>query len=57
MTESEEVNRQRLRASIQKCKLHLKRLYYASNQISDLLPLTTGKYSAFSEAIIGNIDQ
>ncbi len=49
--------RLRLDTSIQKCRLHLQRLHYASNQLADLFPLTVDKYNSFSEATIGNVDQ
>lgn len=57
MTEKEHLNQQRLQTSIQKCKLHLKRLQYASDQIAGLFPLTVDSYNVVSEATIGNIDQ
>lgn len=57
MTEREHLNQQRLQTSIQKCKLHLHRLQYASNQNTGLFPLTVDKYNSVSEATIGNIDQ
>jgi len=57
MTERERLNQQRLFTSIQKCKLHLQRLKYASDKIAGLFPLTIDKYNAVSEATIGNIDQ
>jgi hypothetical protein len=57
MTSNEQMIKQRLHTSIQKCRLHMKRLQYASNQIAELFPLTIVKYNTFSEAIIGNIDQ
>jgi len=53
----EELIRLRLDTSIQKCRLHLQRLHFASNQITDLFPLTVDKYNAFSEATIGHFDQ
>ena len=56
MTPGEQLIRQRLHTSIQKCRLHMKRLQYALSQISGLFPLTAAKYNAFSEATIGNID-
>jgi hypothetical protein len=57
MTAREQMIEQRLRTSIQKCKVHMKRLQYASNQIAGLFPLTVDKYNSVSEANIGNIDQ
>jgi hypothetical protein len=57
MTNREQMIRLRLRTSIQKCRLHMKRLQYASGQIAGLFPLTVDKYNALSEATIGNIDQ
>jgi hypothetical protein len=57
MTEKEELIEHRLKTSVQKCKLHLHRLQYALNQVSELFPLTVDKYNSVSEATIGNIDQ
>lgn len=57
MTARDQMIQQRLRTSIQKCRLHLQRLQYASNQIAELFPLTVDRYNSVSEATIGNIDQ
>lgn len=57
MTARDQIIQQRLSTSIQKCRLHLQRLQYASNQIAELFPLTVDRYNSVSEATIGNIDQ
>lgn len=57
MTARDQIIQQCLSTSIQKCRLHLKRLQYASNQIAELFPLTVDRYNSVSEATIGNIDQ
>ncbi len=57
MTSRDLLIQQRLQTSIQKCKMHLQRLQYASNQIAELFPLTVDKYNSVSEATVGNIDQ
>jgi hypothetical protein len=57
MTSGELLVKQRLDTSIEKCRLHLKRLEYATNQVAGLFPLSFDKYKILSEAAIGNIDQ
>ena len=57
MTERDQIIQRRLSTSIQKCRLHLQRLQYASHQIAELFPLTVDRYNSVSEATIGNIDQ
>ncbi len=57
MTARDQIIQQRLSTSIQKCRLHLQRIQYASNQIAELFPLTVDRYNSVSEATIGNIDQ
>ena len=57
MTARDQIIQRRLSTSIQKCRLHLQRLQYASNQIAELFPLTVDRYNSVSEATIGNIDQ
>lgn len=57
MTTNQQIKKERLQTSIEKCRLHIKRLQYASTQIEGLFPLTVDKYNNLSEATIGNIDQ
>lgn len=57
MTEKEKIDEERLRVSLEKCRMHLKRIQYASAQLRELFPLTEEKYFQLSEATIGNIDQ
>ena len=57
MTNKEQLIRERLDSSLQKCNMHLNRLHYASSQVYKLFPLTSEIYLTFSEATIGNIDQ
>ena len=57
MTVREQLVQQRLQTSIQKCKIHLLRIQYASSQVVGLFPLTLNKYNSVSDATIGNIDQ
>ena len=57
MTDKEQFNRERLLTPIQKCRIHLGRIHYASQQIKELFPLTADQYKDITEANIGNIDQ
>lgn len=57
MTANNQIKLERLKASIDKCLIHLKRLQYASTQIEGLFPIKVDRYSSLSEASIGNIDQ
>lgn len=57
MTGKEQINQERLQTSIDKCRIHLKRLQYATSQIEALFPLTVDTYNQLSEASIGSIDQ
>jgi hypothetical protein len=57
MINKEQLIRERLNSSLQKCSMHLNRLHYASSQVYGLFPLTSAIYFTFSEATIGNIDQ
>jgi len=57
MTNKEQLIRERLDSSLQKCSIHLNRLHYASSQVYKLFPMTSATYLTFSEATIGNIDQ
>jgi hypothetical protein len=57
MTAKQQIISERLSTSIQKCKIHLQRLQYATTQIQYLFPLTTDKYRGLNDAEIGNIDQ
>lgn len=57
MTDSEKIHIERLRASIQKCSIHLQRLKYAISQTKPLFPLEREKYLELNDAEIGNIDQ
>jgi hypothetical protein len=57
MTANQQIKQERLQTSIEKCRMHLKRLQYATTQIEKLFPLTVNKYNSVSEATIGNIDQ
>src|SRR5664280_1070338 len=57
MTGKEQLNLERLLASIQKCRIHLDRIHYASRQINELFPLTADLYKNITEANVGNIDQ
>ena len=57
MTNKEQFNQERLLTSIQKCRIHLDRIHYASQQIKELFPLTADRYKNITEANIGNIDQ
>jgi hypothetical protein len=57
MTNKEQLIRERLDSSLQKCNIHLNRLQYASSQVDMLFPLSSETYLAFSEVTIGNIDQ
>ena len=47
MTSKEQMNLQRLNASLQKCSTHMSRLHYATSQVSMLFPLTFEKYDTF----------
>ena len=57
MTNKEQLIRERLDSSLQKCSIHLNRLHYASSQVDMLFPLSSETFIVFSEATIGNIDQ
>ena len=57
MTKTEQVQHERLQASLAKCRMHLKRLQYASTQLTGLFPLSLNAYSGLSEATVGHIDQ
>lgn len=57
MTAYQQIIQDRLLTSIEKCKIHAKRLQYAASQIKELFPLTVDKFNTISEATIGNIDQ
>lgn len=50
MTTNQQIKQERLQTSIDKCRIHLKRLQYASNQTEGLFPLTVDKYNSISEA-------
>lgn len=57
MTAIEQMSYERLTVSIQKCRIHLNRLRYASRQVKELFPLTEENYRTLSDSKIGNIDQ
>jgi hypothetical protein len=57
MTNKEQLDQERLLTSVQKCRTHLVRIHYATQQIKELFPLTVDKYKNITEANIGNIDQ
>jgi hypothetical protein len=57
MTVKDQYNKERLLTSIQKCRIHLTRIQFATNQIKEFFPLTADKYKSLTEANIGNIDQ
>jgi len=57
MTGREQINLEKLLTSIDKCRIHLSRIHYASEQIKELIPLTAERYKVISDATIGNIDQ
>ena len=57
MTGKEQMSYERLTVSIQKCRIHLNRLRYASKQVKELFPLTEENYRTLSDSKIGNIDQ
>ncbi len=57
MTDKQQITSERLSTSIQKCKIHLQRLQYATTQTQNLFPLTTDRYQTLNDAEIGNIDQ
>lgn len=57
MTNKEHLNLERLNTSLYKCNTHLRRLNYATSQVTGLFPLTFEKYDTFSEVTIGHIDQ
>ena len=57
MTDKKQSDQERLLTSVQKCRTHLVRIHYATQQIKELFPLTLDKYKNITEANIGNIDQ
>lgn len=57
MTSYQQINQERLQTSIEKCRIHLKRLQYAARQVKHLFPLTIDKFNLINEATVGNIDQ
>jgi hypothetical protein len=57
MTTNEKVNLERLKTSLQKCRIHLQRLQYAVSQTERFFPLDREKYQQLNDAQIGNIDQ
>lgn len=57
MSSRENLIRERLDVSIQKCQLHIERLQYALAQIESLFPLSIEKYNTLSASVIGNINQ
>lgn len=57
MTLNQNIKKERLQTSIEKCLIHQKRMQYAASQINSFFPLTIDKYNSISEATIGNIDQ
>jgi hypothetical protein len=57
MTAIEQMSYERLAVSIQKCRIHLDRLRYASRQVNEFFPLTEENYRTLSDSKIGNIDQ
>ncbi|NQU55098.1 MAG: hypothetical protein HQ522_21470 [Bacteroidetes bacterium] len=57
MTTNQQIKKERLQTSIDKCLIHRTRLNYATSQSEDLFPLTVDRYNSISEASIGNIDQ
>jgi len=57
MINKDQLIRERLNSSLQKCSMHLNRLHYASSQVYRLFPLTSDTYFTFSDATVGNIDQ
>lgn len=57
MTGIEQVQRERLQTSLVKCRMHLKRLQYASAQLTGLFPLTRDGYAGMPEDTVGHIDQ
>ncbi len=57
MTAIVQMSYERLTVSIQKCRIHLNRLRYASRQVKELFPLTEENYRTLSDSKIGNIDQ
>ena len=57
MTTNQQIKKERLQTSIDKCLIHLTRLQYATTQAKDLFPLRVDRYNSISEASIGNIDQ
>ena len=57
MTKNEKINSERLSTSLQKCRIHLQRLHYATTQTKKLFPLDRETYQGLNEAQIGNIDQ
>jgi len=57
MTTNEKVNIERLKTSLQKCRIHLQRLQYAVSQTEKFFPIEREIYQNFQDAQIGNIDQ
>ena len=57
MNSGNQMIQERLNTSIEKCRLHLQRLQYASGQVERLFPLSVDRYNSLSESVIGNIDQ
>ncbi len=57
MTTNEKINFERLITSLQKCRIHIQRLHYATSQTEKLFPLNREIYQNLGDAQIGNIDQ
>jgi sulfur relay (sulfurtransferase) DsrF/TusC family protein len=57
MTNNEKITSERLSVSIEKCKIHMKRLNYALSKAGHLFPLTEEGCAVINDEMTGYIDQ